>query len=813
LGVKRNIETRRTMLLCATMVVAMVVACSAVLGSAAAAVCGSSWSIVPSSRAILVPQAIAAIAPDDVWITGRKARGNQGIPTGAEHWDGTSWTLVPTPNGAIAKSAENSLNGADGLSTNNVWAVGYSKAGGPYKTLVERWNGTQWSIVPSPNVGSSHNVLVDVDALRSDLAWAVGYYREGSSRRTLLLRWNGTQWSSAPSPNPGTSSNALLDVAAIAPNDVWAVGYKSSDAGYRPLILHYNGTNWEEVSVPSFGTGDNVLTSISAVSSTDVWAAGYFVDGIQHKTLTLRYDGTSWHQVPSVNAAGGVTTLQDIDASSPTNAWAVGFQTQADRNRYVASTQHWDGTSWKAFPSAAQASAGNSYHFAVAKAPGTSQVWAAGAQSVVETICLSGSTTAARSTQVLSSGDEGGAGAVSGSTQAIEEPSFTPSASVSTSAQAMAVRAVDRATNAGIRELTETHGAVIDNFNNDRLPDIFLGRHGLPPRFYANDGNGHFTETNQGMFGKTDRHGCSAADVNQDGLRDLFCSTGAATGTQPKRNQLYIQRPDGTFVNRAGPYGVLDPFGRGREGTFVRANSDSFPDLLVANEPERADGMPSPNRLFINQAGSAYRSTSEFGLQREVGDGADTGGVGSAADIDKDGWQDLLLQTDFGLRLYRNDQGTGFTDATASVGLGQSVVDATLADVNGDTWLDVIQVTPSKLSVLRNTNGSFSLAFSAPLSSGLAVAAGDVNGDERPDLYVMRAKSASSTNAPDQVYLNDGTGNNFSLISSIPSTSQGAAESVWPIDHDSNGLTDFLVLNGNGQAQGPVQLIAFFPAS
>ena len=118
--------------------------------------------------------------------------------------------------------------------------------------------------------------------------------------------------------------------------------------------------------------------------------------------------------------------------------------------------------------------------------------------------------------------------------------------------------------------------------------------------------------------------------------------------------------------------------------------------------------------------------------------------------------------------------------------------------MNGDAWPDVIEVTSSKLSVLRNTNGSFSLAFSAPLSSGLAVAAGDVNGDGRPDLYVMRAKSATSTNAPDQVYLNNGTGNNFSLMSSIPSTSEGAAESVWPIDHDGNGLTDFLVLNGDG---------------
>jgi hypothetical protein len=95
------------------------------------------------------------------------------------------------------------------------------------------------------------------------------------------------------------------------------------------------------------------------------------------------------------------------------------------------------------------------------------------------------------------------------------------------------------------------------------------------------------------------------------------------------------------------------------------------------------------------------------------------------------------------------------------------------------------------------------------------VAAGDVNGDDRPDIYVMRGKDATGANAPDQVYLNDGTGESFTRMSSIPSTSKGGAESVWPIDYDQNGLTDFLVLNGGSGGEGsgeggPVQLIAFF---
>jgi hypothetical protein len=76
-------------------------------------------------------------------------------------------------------------------------------------------------------------------------------------------------------------------------------------------------------------------------------------------------------------------------------------------------------------------------------------------------------------------------------------------------------------------------------------------------------------------------------------------------------------------------------------------------------------------------------------------------------------------------------------------------------------------------------------------------------------MYLMRG--GGSSNAPDLVYLNSGRGNHFAQMS-IPSTTQGDAESVWPIDYDKNALTDFLVLNGNDRP-GPVQLIAFFPAS
>jgi hypothetical protein len=66
----------------------------------------------------------------------------------------------------------------------------------------------------------------------------------------------------------------------------------------------------------------------------------------------------------------------------------------------------------------------------------------------------------------------------------------------------------------------------------------------------------------------------------------------------------------------------------------------------------------------------------------------------------------------------------------------------------------------------------------------------------------MRGRDAAGANAPDEVYVNGGAGANFTRMSSIPSTSQGAADFVAPIDYDGNGLTDFLVLNGGENRKG-----------
>jgi hypothetical protein len=138
----------------------------------------------------------------------------------AMHWDGASWSDVPTP---IIESVTITLFGVEAIEANDVWAVGYydPELFGE-RTLILHWNGTAWSQVLSPNVGSGKNILRGVSAVSAGDVWAVGFYENSSQlERTLILHWNGSGWTTVQSPNGGTNfPNALFGVAAIAANDV-----------------------------------------------------------------------------------------------------------------------------------------------------------------------------------------------------------------------------------------------------------------------------------------------------------------------------------------------------------------------------------------------------------------------------------------------------------------------------------------------------------------------------------------------------------------------------------------------------------------
>jgi hypothetical protein len=99
------------------------------------------------------------------------------------------------------------------------------------------------------------------------------------------------------------------------------------------------------------------------------------------------------------------------------------------------------------------------------------------------------------------------------------------------------------------------------------------------------------------------------------------------------------------------------------------------------------------------------------------------------------------------------------------------------------------------------------MSYERRLRDGRAVASGDADGDGRPDLYLVRASGRG--NPPDILLLDRGRGRRYASMR-IPQVRGGDGQDAVAIDHDANGLTDFLVLNGRTRV-GPIQLVAFFP--
>ncbi len=363
-----------------------------ILGSAMAeaAAAGKSWKVVASVN----PQGddslfgVAATSTGDVWAVGTANQGSVLPVTLIEHWNGTLWQVVSSPNPG---PGNNHLYGVTALSPTNVWAVGYSY-NSPVQTLVEHWNGSAWSVVASPSPGTFDNRLVSVAALSPTNIWAVGYYAlNDTSSRVLIEHWNGAKWNVFSGLNPGsaTTYNRFNSVTAISASDVWAAGnYTNAQGTPETLVEHWNGQRWSLVASPSPGTV-NDLYGITAVSATSVWAVGVYQNA-QNATQSLieHWNGSAWQVVASPNPQNG-GILNSVAAISASDLWAVGeagypsgggaVGGNVSTNNPVIPTliEHWNGTNWQIISSPNPGTYNNSLS-AVAHVPGSGQLWAVG---------------------------------------------------------------------------------------------------------------------------------------------------------------------------------------------------------------------------------------------------------------------------------------------------------------------------------------------------------------------------------------------------------------------------------------------------
>ena len=262
-------------------------------------------------------------------------------------------------------------------------------------------------------------------------------------------------------------------------------------------------------------------------------------------------------------------------------------------------------------------------------------------------------------------------------------------------------------------------GVAIGDINNDGLPDVFLVGNMVPSRLYLNKGNFQFEDITEkagiNKIGKWST-GVTMADVNGDGLLDIYvCNSGDVKGDH-KQNELYINNGNSTFTERAKEFGIgvngysthavffdydhdgdLDLFILSNSfkaiGSFnLQSNERNIRDLLGGQKLFRNDGAHFTD---VSQHAGIYGSVIGFGLGVSVGD------------VNGDGWDDIYVSNDFFERdyLYINNHDGTFKESLEDQmkSISNASMGADLADINNDAYPDIFvtDMLPGKEARLK----------------------------------------------------------------------------------------------------------------
>lgn len=378
----------------------------------------------------------------------------------------------------------------------------------------------------------------------------------------------------------------------------------------------------------------------------------------------------------------------------------------------------------------------------------------------------------------------------------------------------------------------QTGGASVGDFNNDSWPDLFLPAGGTgPDRLFINQRDGTFRDEAAawGVDRRTRSAGSAVADFNNDGLVDLFIvNYGDFPGPAgPGRCILYQNLgPDAEgqwrFADVAAQAGVNEvlPVSGGMGAAFGDYNLDGHLDLFVSTWIFE----PGGNRLFRNDGDGTFTDASDtlpaepFPLR---------GFTPNFADIDDDGWPDLLLTNDFNTsRLYRNtgrDGGFLFEDITQAAGITQDCngMGSTLADFDADGVLDwfvtniylEVGSPPCANTLYRGLGVEGGVPRFADVAAdagvgdagwGWGVTAIDADNDGRTDLAVTGGWPGFPA-TPARLFMNDGDGASGPVFTDEADAAglawSGQGRGLVHLDYNKDGRPDLLFVNNGSRAR------------
>ncbi|KPQ07516.1 MAG: VCBS repeat domain protein, partial [Algoriphagus marincola HL-49] len=262
-------------------------------------------------------------------------------------------------------------------------------------------------------------------------------------------------------------------------------------------------------------------------------------------------------------------------------------------------------------------------------------------------------------------------------------------------------------------------GVALGDVNQDGLLDIYLTANLGPNKLFLNRGNLKFEDVTEqaGVAGsRAWSTGVAMADVNGDGLLDIYvCNSGDISGDN-KQNELFINQGNGRFSEEAEKYGLADE-GFSTHAVFFDYDKDGDLDVYLLNNSYQAIGSfnkmqnERPKRdpvggdkLFrndgdrftdVSEEAGIYGSVIGFGLGITIGD------------VNQDTWPDIFISNDFFEKdyLYINNQDGTFTESLESSmqSISAASMGADIADINGDGLLDIFvtDMLPEPLERLK----------------------------------------------------------------------------------------------------------------
>ncbi|WP_161888618.1 VCBS repeat-containing protein [Pontibacter russatus] len=348
-------------------------------------------------------------------------------------------------------------------------------------------------------------------------------------------------------------------------------------------------------------------------------------------------------------------------------------------------------------------------------------------------------------------------------------------------------------------------GVAVGDLNNDGLQDIYFTANMASNALYLNKGNMQFEDITEasGAAGRGGpwKMGVTMADVNADGLLDIYVCYSGNLKAERLINQLYINEgPDAQgvphFTDKTSAYGLDFP-SNSTQGIFFDHDQDSDLDLLLLNhnptplppvdavaitEMLKTENPLYGIRLLRNDRGPAGEPhfkdiTKEAGIQSTPL----TYGLGAGvSDINKDGWPDIYISSDYIAPdyLYLNNGDGTFTDELqSSLGhTGHFGMGTDIADINNDGLPDILA-----LDMLPEDNRRQKLLFAPDNYEKF-----DLN--VRSGLYYQYMRN--------MLHVNNGNGT-FSEIGQLA----GISNTDWswaPLfaDLDNDGWKDLFVTNG-----------------